>query len=76
MGLCRVCEGGGPDPPCGDLASDLACCRFHDLHRGAALPGVGPVHGEQHPVGEHAKPSGSQQSPVEEPAVQAAQTQG
>lgn len=70
VGLSRVCEGGG------DLACDLACCRFHDLHRGAALPGVGPVHREQHPVGEHAQPSGSQQSPVEEPAVQAAQTQG
>lgn len=62
--------------PCGDLACDLDCCRFHDLHRGAAVPGVGPVYWEQHPVGEHAKPSRAQQSPVEEPAVQSAQTQG
>lgn len=62
--------------PCSYLACDLACCRFHDLHRGAAVPGVGPLHWEQHPVGEHAKPPCTQQSPVEEPAVQSAQTQG
>ena len=62
------------DCPAGD-AVGLACFRFHDLHRGAPLPGMGPLHGTQRPVWEHAQPSRAQQSPVEEPVAQTAQKQ-
>lgn len=51
----------------------LARSRFHELHRGATLPGVGPFHRPQRPVGEHATPPVPQQSPVEEPAAHAPQ---
>lgn len=72
----RVCERGRSmfSCPCGD-AFGLACFRFYDLHRGATLPGMGPFHRKQCPVWEHAKPSCTQQSPVEEPAAQATQKQ-
>lgn len=53
----------------------LACFRFHDLHCGAALPGMGPFHWKQHPVWEHAKPSCIQQSPLENAPAQANQKQ-
>lgn len=62
-------------PPRG-AKSGLACSRFHELHRGAALPGMGPFHGKQRTVGEHAGSPRAQQGPVEEPVAQAAQKQG
>lgn len=76
VGPNRDCEGEGSRFHCphGDKLG-LACFRFHDLHRGATLPGMGPFHRKQRSVWEYAQPSCTQQSPVEEPVAQAAQTQ-
>lgn len=76
VGPHPVCEKGRRRFHCPHSdAFGLACFRFHDLHCGATLPGMGPLHRKQRPVWEHAKPSRGQQSPLENAAAQANQKQ-